>query len=166
MSFQIHALPEADFAPLFAMSDAELTARAARRVIADAKPGYPCRVSLCDAEVGETVILLNHEHHAHHTPYRSSYAIYVRAEALQAVLKPGEIPEILRDRPISVRGFNRAHDLVAATVVGAASDGGQRLADTIGEMFETADVDELHLHNAAHGCFVARVTRVEQVPQA
>jgi len=159
MSFHIHALPEAGFAPLFAMSDAELTAHAARRVIADAKPGYPCRVSLCDADIGETLILVNHAHHAHDTPYRSSFAIYVREGVTQVFPAPGEIPPVLRGRPIAVRGYDRAHDLVAATLVAAADDNGQSMAKAIRAVFDTAEVEELHLHNAAHGCFAARVSR-------
>ena len=31
------------------------------RFIADAKPGYPCRQCLCDAEIGEALILVAHD---------------------------------------------------------------------------------------------------------
>ena len=59
MSFQIHALPAEHFQPLFRMSEQELASVRATRMVVDTKPGYPCRVSLADAEVGETVILVN-----------------------------------------------------------------------------------------------------------
>jgi len=36
----------------------EIGARGARRVIADSTPGYPCRVSLADAAVGDELLLL------------------------------------------------------------------------------------------------------------
>ena len=68
MSFQIQALPSAQFEPLFALSDSELTKVRAARMIVDSKPGYPCRVSLADAEIGETVILLNFEHQSADSP--------------------------------------------------------------------------------------------------
>ena len=49
MSFQIHALPPAQFEPLFVLSDSELTKSRAARMIVDEKPGYPCRVSRISA---------------------------------------------------------------------------------------------------------------------
>ena len=57
-SFQFIALPSEQFVSLFGQSDAELQAIGARRITVDEKPGFPCRVSLADAEVGETVLLL------------------------------------------------------------------------------------------------------------
>jgi hypothetical protein len=84
MSFQIHALPVETFKPLFGMSEQELARINAARIVVDEKPGYPCRVSLADAEVGETVILLNHEHQPAESPYRASHAIFVREHAGQA----------------------------------------------------------------------------------
>lgn len=56
MSFQIVWLSPPSFAALFTMDDAERQSRRAVRMLADRKPGFPCRVSLSDAEVGEEVI--------------------------------------------------------------------------------------------------------------
>ena len=65
MHFRIRGLPAEKFAPLFALSDAELEAQGAVRRIADGRePGYPCRVSLTDSQPGDELILLNYEHHA------------------------------------------------------------------------------------------------------
>ena len=75
MTYRIEGLRRADFARLFAMSDAELAAQNALRVTATG-PGYPCRVSLDDAKAGEQLILLNYTSHDVATPYRSTYAIY------------------------------------------------------------------------------------------
>jgi Protein of unknown function (DUF1203) len=71
-SFQITALPKAQFEHLFSLSDNESAALRARRVTATTKPGFPCRVSLADAEVGEEVILVNYEHQSADSPYRAS----------------------------------------------------------------------------------------------
>ena len=49
MDFQISADMD-QFSDLFGTLAIE-------RVIADGKPGYPCRVSLQDAEIGEKVLL-------------------------------------------------------------------------------------------------------------
>ena len=73
MSFQIHSLPAEDFSGLFALSDAELTDKNACRQIVKTKPGTPCRVSMADAEVGETVVLLNYEHQPAQSPYRATH---------------------------------------------------------------------------------------------
>ena len=62
MPFQIHALPKAQFEDLFDLHDVELERRGMLRVTADSEPGYPCRVSLQDAKVGEELILLNYQH--------------------------------------------------------------------------------------------------------
>jgi len=84
MTFQITALPAAPFTPLFTLPDAELAARGGVRRVADRNPGFPCRVSLRDAEPGETVLLVNYEHLPVRSPFRSTYAIYVRRGVEQA----------------------------------------------------------------------------------
>src|SRR5207244_12139960 len=84
--FRISALPLQLFTSFFAMDDRELAEHGASRCVADQKPGYPCRVSLVDAEPGERVILLPFEHHDVCSPYRASGPIFVREEARQADL--------------------------------------------------------------------------------
>lgn len=154
MSFQIHALPREPFQSLFKMSEQELNNVQATRVVVDAKPGYPCRVSLADAEVGETVILLNYQHQPADSPYQASHAIFVREHARQAFPGPGEIPDVLATRLISVRAFDERHYMVNADVVDGAD-----LSRVMPEMFQNPKVAYLHLHNARPGCFAARVTR-------
>jgi len=154
MSFQIHALPAEKFQPLFKMSGQELAGVQATRMIVDAKPGYPCRVSLADAEVGETVILVNYEHQPAESPYRSAHAIFVREQASQAIPKRGEVPEALTTRLISVRAFDDRHYMVNADVVD-----GTDLGKIIPAMFREPTVAYLHLHNAKPGCFAALVRR-------
>ena len=52
--FQFVALPLERFTHLFTMDEAELASVGARRMTVDENPGYPCRVSLMDAPIGET----------------------------------------------------------------------------------------------------------------
>ena len=155
MPFQIHALPAEPFQALFSLSDQELAEVWASRMIAEAKPGYPCRVSLADAEPGETVILVNYEHQAAHSPYRSAHAIFVRENAGQAFPERGEVPEVLKTRLISARAFNENHYMVNAEVVD-----GLHLHELIIGMFRDPAIAYLHLHHAKQGCFAASVTRV------
>src|SRR5882757_7555167 len=72
MSFQLSGLPFEPFAALFSLSAAELAELDAQRVVATEKPGYPCRVSLADAEVGEELLLLPFAHMPARSPYRAS----------------------------------------------------------------------------------------------
>ena len=154
MSFQIHALSPAQFEPFFALSDSELSKVRAAKMIVDNKPGYPCRVSLADAEIGETVILLNFEHQSTDSPYKAAHAIFVRQNAEQAFPDIGMVPELFETRLISIRAFDEKHYMVDADVVDGA-----RLSESIPTILQDTRVAYLHLHNAARGCFAARVTR-------
>jgi hypothetical protein len=155
MAFQIKALPVAGFRDLFGFSEAELAAKGIVRVVAEAVGGYPCRVSLREAEAGENLLLLNYEHQDAATPYRSRHAIYVIEGAAEA--RPGvdEVPEILRSRLLSVRGFDAVGMMRAADVVE-----GVGLEAVVARMFDVPEVEYLHVHNAKPGCFAARVERV------
>jgi hypothetical protein len=152
-SFRITGLPAEPFTQLFTLSDAELAAHHAVRRIADARPGYPCRVSLTDADPGEEVILVHFEHQPAATPYRASHAIYVRRgeRRFDAV---DEIPEQLRLRLLSVRGFDAAGMMVDADVVD-----GRELEAAIARLFRDDRTAYLHVHFAKPGCYAARVDR-------
>lgn len=154
MNFRISGLPLAEFAPLFSLSDAELAKRNIVRRVADGPRGFPCRVSLQDAAPGESLLLLNYEHQAAATPYRSSHAIYVRENASEATPAVNEIPMVLRTRLLSVRAFDASGFMTQADVVD-----GEALAPVIARLFAEPDVLYLHLHNAKPGCYAARVDR-------
>ncbi|MEO1248508.1 MAG: DUF1203 domain-containing protein [Pseudomonadota bacterium] len=156
MSFQIHALAEKDFQPLFGLSDIELKGLNARRETVTAKPGVPCRISLSDAEVGESVILVNYEHQPADSPYRAKHAIYVRNSVRQATPEVGEVPDVIRSRLISLRVFDDSHQMIAAEVTDGAL-----LSDEIATQFSNPAAAYIHLHFAKPGCFAALVTRSE-----
>jgi len=154
MSFQITGLPATQFSPLFALSDEELRARNAARLMADRRPGFPCRVSLRDADPGETVLLLNYEHLPVATPYRSRHAIFVRKDAVDARLSVNEIPEVLQTRLLSLRAYDHVGMMVDADVLS-----GHELASALHRMLDQEAVAYIHVHNAKPGCFAARVDR-------
>lgn len=155
MTFQILALDPAPFAPLFGLADADLAARGVVRHTADTSPGFPCRVSLRDAAVGETLLLLNFEHLAVASPYRSRHAIYVREGAVQAQLRIGEVPLVITRRLLSVRAFDGEGMMANAEVV----EGGE-LAPLLEDWFaDDPAVAHIDVHNARQGCFTARVMR-------
>jgi len=154
MSFQIKGLKAAEFAALAGLTDAELRARGARRVTADHFPGFPCRVSLVDAQPGERLLLVNYEHQPADGPYRSRHAVYVRENASEARLAVNEIPQVMRMRLLSLRAFSAAGELVDADVAA-----GDELPLVIERMLTNPTVAYLHAHNAKPGCYAARIER-------
>jgi hypothetical protein len=154
MNFRIQGLPLAPFAPLFGLSDLELNRRGVLRCIADETTGFPCRVSLRDAEPGESLLLLNYEHLPVASPYRSRHAIYVREYAEEYRPVVNEIPAVLGTRLLSVRAFDASGMMVDAEVVA-----GGVAARLIEQQLGSPKVAYLHLHNAKPGCYAAQVVR-------
>ena len=153
-SFRLVGLAAENFEPFFAMSDAELAELGARRVVADAMPSYPCRISLVDAEVGEALLLLPFEHLSARSPYRASGPVYVRARVRRAVLEPGVVPPYVTRRLMSVRAYD-ADDMMVAGEVCEGAD----VAPVLERLMADEAVAFVHLHNAKRGCFSCRVER-------
>ena len=154
MHFRIRGLPAEQFAPLFSLSDDELSQQGAVRRIADGRvPGYPCRVSLRDSQPGDELILLNYEHHPADSPYRMRFAIYVRKgdETFDAV---NDVPDQLRKRTLAVRAFD-----ADAMLIGQELVDGAKVEDAIERLFADPRAAYLHVHFAAPGCYAARVDR-------
>jgi hypothetical protein len=154
MSFRITGLSPAPFRHLFGLSDAALAAHGARRYVADEQPGFPDRIELCDAALGETLLLVNHVHQPAETPYRASHAIFVREGAEAAYDRVDEVPEVLQRRTISLRGFDAAHFMIDGDLVD-----GRELAGLITRFLSNPDVAYLHAHYAKRGCYAARIDR-------
>ena len=153
MSFRITGLPASELSHWFTLSDAELAQRHAVRRTADSKPGFPCRISLTDAEVGDDVLLINYEHLAVDSPYRSCHAIYIRAgeRRYDAV---DDVPPMLRSRLLSLRAFDAQGMMVNADVAS-----GTQLETAIAQLFADEHVVYLHAHFAKPGCYAARIDR-------
>ena len=153
MGFRITGLPAEPFAGLFSLSDQELATHGAVRRVVDAKPGYPCRISLTDAEPGQEVILTHFEHHPVDSPFRASHAIYVRKgeKTYDAV---DQVPEQLRLRLLSVRAFDGKGMMVGADVVD-----GKEIEGAIERLLRDEHAEYLHVHYAKPGCYAARIER-------
>jgi hypothetical protein len=154
-AFRLVGLESAEFVPLFDLDEGELRALGARRRVATETPGFPCRISLQDAAVGEELLLLPFEHLAEDSPYRASGPIYVRRGAQPRTLAPGEVPEYVRARQISLRGYSARHLMVNALVCEGAD-----VAAQIERMFADPKIAYAHLHNARPGCYSCRAERV------
>lgn len=154
MSYRIAGLPRAAFAQYFGRTAEELGELGARRVIASADRGFPCRVTLDDARAGESLILLNYTHHDVAGPYRSAYAIYVREDGEEAEPLVDSLPPVFAARDLSLRGFDAEGMLQAAVLAGP-----EEQDRAIRELFADLRVACIHAHNAAYGCFAARIER-------
>jgi Protein of unknown function (DUF1203) len=154
MTYRITGLAPETFAALIGADDATLAAQGAVRVTATTKPGYPCRITLDDAEPGENLILVNHVSHDVTTPYRSAYAIYVREAATESACFADALPPAFANRPMAFRAFDVNGMLrTAALALPGEADA------KIRALFAQPEIAYLHAHNAAHGCFAAKVER-------
>ena len=155
-NFKITAIEE-NFGHLFNMTENELNRIGAKRIIADSKPGFPCRVSLEDANVDEEVILFPYEHHKVKTPYKSSGPIFIRQYAKKAVLKINEIPLMLQHRLLSLRIYDESGMMIdARTVMGNA------LKKEIQQVFKNNNAHYIQVHNASPGCYNCQINRVKK----
>ena len=155
MNFQIQPLQGDDFEHLFDLDDTALAARQARRMVVAAHPGTPCRVSMQDARVGETVILFNYEHQPEDSPYQARHAVFIRQHAQQASFDVNEVPDVICSRLISLRYFDRDHMMIDADVVA-----GDAVAQALSAAFDNHTIAYAHIHNAKPGCFAAAAYRV------
>ena len=153
MTYVVRGLDPEPFQPLFDLSDDELAERGVvRMTLTD--PTYPCRVSLTDRALGETVLLVNHVSHDVANPYRASHAIFVT----EADERPAEfvdrIPPVFEKRVLSLRGFDR-HGMMADVIL--TQPGGAEAG--IRQLFANPEIETIHAHNATRGCFSARIER-------
>ncbi len=152
--FTITGLDPAPFVDLYGQPDAALAARGVARMAVVEHPGFPCRITLEDAQVGENVLLLNHEHLPVDTPYRQRHTIFVREGADRAAVFDNAVPAQLAIRTLSVRGYDAAGNMTDADLV----EGGD-LPVLIERLFGDPAVAYLHAYNAKRGCFAARIDR-------
>ena len=151
MTYRITGLDPAPYRPLFDWSDHQLEERGMERMTVTGDR-FPCRISLVDRPVGEQVILLNHVSHDVSNAYRASHAIFV-ADADQAEFMD-KVPPVFEPRVLSLRGFDRDGMMADALITqpGEADAG-------IRKLFANPAIVAIHAHNAARGCFAARIER-------
>jgi Protein of unknown function (DUF1203) len=153
MSYRVRGLDPTPFRPLFGLSDEKLAEHGVVRMkVTNAT--FPCRVSLTDRAIGETVLLLNHTSHDVANPYRASHAIFVTETDQEPAEYVDEIPPVFQPRVLSLRGFDKDGMMAEAllTQPGEADAG-------IRKLFGNSDIVTIHAHNAVRGCFSARIER-------
>lgn len=159
MSFVFSGLDHKNFDHLYELNDAELEAKGVMVHVADG-PGFPCRVTLEGARVGERVLLLNYQHLDVDSPYRASYAIYVRNGAQTRELPAGELPAYLENSQIALRAFDHKGLLLEYRLAA-----GPAVRENLHEMLyptkasRQGDIAHIDIHFAGPGCYFGRVTR-------
>ena len=153
MTYRITGLDPAPYKPLFGLSDEELANRGVVRMTVDS-PTFPCRVSLTDRAIGETVLLINHVSHEVANPYRASHAIFVTEGEQRQGEYVDRVPPVFEKRILSLRGFSKDGMMADAilTQPGEADAG-------IRTLFENPEIETIHAHNATRGCFSAKIER-------
>ena len=154
MSFRIRGLSPEPFVPFYGLTEAELAARGVLRYAVDKTPGFPDRIEMRDAEPGESVLLMNHVCQPAETPYRAAHAIFVREGATKAFDEIGVVPEVLRRRLLSLRGYDDRGMMVEAEVVE-----GRDVEALIRRLLDDPAVSYIHAHNAKRGCYAGRIER-------
>jgi hypothetical protein len=154
MTYRIEGLPPGRFEDLIGLSDDALARRGARRVRATSRPGFPCRIGLEDAEVGESMILLNFASHDVPTPFRTTYGIYVREKPAPSPQFVDRIPPVFEGRTLGLRGFD-ADGMLRDALLALPGEADSRIR----ALFEQPEIASIHAHNAVYGCFLAKVER-------
>ena len=153
MTYRVTGLDPAPYRHLFGLSDQELAERGVVRMTVSS-PTFPCRVSLTDRALGESVLLLNHVSHDVAGPYRASHAIFVTEGIERAAEFVDEPPPVFASRVLSLRAFDK-HGMMADALLAQPGE-----ADAgIRKLFENLNVETIHAHNATRGCFSARIER-------
>lgn len=152
--FKISAITNI-YKPMFDLNNEELLSRGVIKIIVNEKPGYPCRVSLEDAEIGEEVILFAFKHHKTNSPYQSTGPLFVRKNATPFNAEINKIPKMLLHRTLSLRVYNSQGMMIDAKTIF-----GTKLRMTIALLFNKAEASYIQIHNAAPGCYNCQVNRV------
>ncbi|MGH8131116.1 MAG: DUF1203 domain-containing protein [Steroidobacteraceae bacterium] len=154
MSYELRGLEPGLFEPYFDLDETALAARGMRWMRVDAPVGFPCRISLEDAPVGESVLLLPFTHQDSRSAYRASGPIFVRRGRSKAARIVDELPPYLTRRPLSVRAYDASDDMIDADIVD-----GREAAPLIERYLALNEASYLHIHFARRGCFACRVDR-------
>jgi hypothetical protein len=152
MNFRIAGLSPDIFTDLFGQPDDELANLNVIRYLADAENAFPCRITLQDAAIGDSLLLVNYKHQPAQNAYQSRHAIYVNESATVTGVFENEVPVQMQRRLLSIRAFDQSHMMIDADVIDGIN------AETIIRRFLSGEETAyLHVHFARRGCFAARV---------
>ncbi len=154
MAFRITGLSPEPFRHLFGLSEAALAEQGVVRRVVDADSGFPDRIEMREGRPGEVFLLLNHICQPADSPYRATHAIYVRDGAEETYDEVDRVPDVMRQRLLSLRGFDADGMIVDADVAP-----GTEIETLIERLFANPQIAYIHAHNARQGCYSGRIDR-------
>lgn len=154
MDYIVKGLSPEPFVHFYEKSEEELAALGVIRMTVDSQPGFPDRIEMRDAAIGETVLLLNHESMDKPSPYRATHAIFIREGAREQYEAKNTIPPVMSSRILSLRGFNADGMILDAEIATGAE-----VETAVKRLLANVDVVHVDAHNAARGCYSGRIIR-------
>ena len=89
------------------------------------------------------------------TPFRSAYAIYVREKAAEPACYVDEPPPVFAGRTLGLRGFDSEGHAQRRRCWRRPGEADAKIR----ALFERPEIATIHAHNAAAGCFAAKIVR-------
>ena len=115
---------------------------------------FPTGSKCARSSPGATVLLLNHCYQPADSPYQARHAIFVREGAEERYDRLDEIPEVMRSRLLSLRGFDAEGMMLDADVTD-----GSEVETLIERLFANPAIAYIQVHNAKRGCYSGRIDR-------
>jgi hypothetical protein len=113
---------------------------------------FPVRCCLHDATAEEGVLLLSVQPHSGDSPYAAPGPVYIHRDRCAGYGSRAEVPQILRGRTLSLRGYTDEHMITGTAVVAGddVEEAAQQLLDLPGTAY-------LFVHFAGPGCYACRI---------
>ncbi len=154
INFKISAIDNT-YNSLFKRTTEELAKKNMVKMRVNSNPGFPCRVSLEDALIGEEVLLLPFEYHKTTSPYKASCPVFIRKNAVKANLAVNEIPTMLFKRQQTLRVYDTNGMMIAAK-----SSRTDDIRKEIETLFMNPKASYIQVHNTNPGCYNCQVDRI------
>ena len=141
--------------PLDLIEEARTAAIAEGRAVevtSDDDAPYPVRCCLHDASAEEGVLLLSMRPPGADSPYMATGPVYVHRERCAGYHPQSDIPDLLRGRLLSLRGYTAEHMITGTTVVS-----GDVVEGAAEELLARPGTAYLFAHFAGPGCYACRM---------
>lgn len=154
--FQIHAVSAA---VLDAVRTSGLDVSGHRVEHHSTAGGEPLRCCLRNAETGEEAILFGYEPPLPASPYREIGAVFAHAQPCAGYAGGAGYPVDWRGRPQVLRVYDQRGRIHESTRVHDCTNP----EAVITEILADPDVAQIHSRNVAWGCYMFRITRLDNV---
>jgi uncharacterized protein DUF1203 len=141
--------------PLDLIDEARSAAIAEGRAVevtSDDDAPYPVRCCLHDASAEEGVLLLSVRPPGADSPYMAPSPVYVHRDRCAGYRPHGAVPDLLRGRLLSLRGYTAEHMITETAVVS-----GDELEGVAEELLGRPGTAYLFAHFAGPGCYACRI---------